>query len=373
MTYQIKEVYHPDSSKVYPTDKVLTRPEKELFELRRKLNPNAEEEILLCAICFQRLRLAGSKNQKFHFRHFKDSEDCPVKTSSGFTRDEIDRIKYNGQKEGRAHRENKALLARILGHDPSFIPDSVLIEKTFREENPTTGIARYPRRPDVTARHRFTQRRIAFELQVSTTYLDVVIQRERYYKEAGEFILWVFLEFNKCRFTELDIFYGNRCNAFVLDDDAKNASLELGKLVLTCYYFTYSVRQDEGRWIVDEHLSFQLVSIEDLTFDQETGKLFYRDSDALKLEAETVAKAENAELHAIKLRKKRVEEVKQKLEKRKDRQKEQKKGLNDQMAEKLRKIGRLKSLRCHKCGNEDSFRSQACFIYCKKCNESISY
>ncbi|MCE2571858.1 DUF6035 family protein [Motilimonas eburnea] len=373
MAYQIKKVYHPDSSKAYPTEKVLLRSEKDLFELRRKLNPEAGEEILLCAVCYQRLRLVGNTNQTFYFRHFKDSEDCPEKVGSGLTIDEINRIKYNGQKEGRAHRENKALLAEILGYDPSFIPDSVVTEKTFRDENPTTGIARYPRRPDVTARHRFTQRRIAFELQVSTTYLDVVIQRENYYKEAGEFILWVFLEFNKCRFTELDIFYGNRCNAFVLDDDAKNASRELSKLILTCYYFTYSVRHVEGRWIVDEHLSNQLVSIEELTFDQETGKLFYRDCDALKLEAETTAKAENAELHAIKLRKKRVEEVKQKLEKRKNRQKEQKKGLNDQMAEKLRKIGRLKSLRCHKCGNEDSFRSQACFIYCKKCNESINY
>ncbi|MCS6241698.1 DUF7830 domain-containing protein, partial [Shewanella baltica] len=78
----IEEVFFPNDGKNYSVAKILEKPQKALFEMRRKLRPSIKELTLLCSTCFQPVILAGYLDQSFYFRHIKDSDDCPIKTNS---------------------------------------------------------------------------------------------------------------------------------------------------------------------------------------------------------------------------------------------------------------------------------------------------
>ncbi|HHQ4578701.1 TPA: DUF6035 family protein [Aeromonas hydrophila] len=272
----LKEIFSPSDGKIYFVRDILERSQKELFEMRRKLRPSVGELTMLCSTCYQPVILAGRLDQSFYFRHIKDSDDCPIKTTSHLSFDEINAMKYNGQKEGPLHRVNKLLIAKLLESDSTF--SRVEVEKTFREEN-ITGIAKKWRRPDVSAINTKLGVRVAFELQVSTTFIDIIIAREEFYKNSAAFILWIFLSFEEKKFTGLDIFYANKSNAFIFDDEAKSASLVAEKLLLKCYYHEYYVEELQDTATVSVRAVDRLVSLDDLTYNNDTGKLFFFDSD----------------------------------------------------------------------------------------------
>lgn len=65
-----------------------------------------------------------------------------------------------------------------------------------------------------------------FELQISTTFIQVIVDRENFYKENNTYIMWIFLEFDCEQFTQLDISYANKSNTFVFDEEARNLSIK---------------------------------------------------------------------------------------------------------------------------------------------------
>jgi len=207
----------------------------------------------------------------------KDSDDCTIKTTCNLSYEEINAIKFNGQKEGRLHKENKEFIHDILTKDPSFL--GAVMEKTFREENPT-GTAKEWRRPDVHSTFKVNQAEIAFELQVSTTFIDTIIDRESFYQRNNKFILWIFVEHEKSNFTELDILYANRCNAYILDYEAKQESIKQQQLVLKCSY--KSIKANRHDWTIKEEWQERLVTISELNFDASVGKLYYSDPEQLR-------------------------------------------------------------------------------------------
>lgn len=273
------QVFIPEEDRVCDAVEFLNWDEKPLFELRRQLRPKTAERTLLCPICFQPLIIAGTKKQKIHFRHFQDSEVCPIKTGCKLTAEQILAMKFNGQKEGLAHKTNKIFIHDTLKKDISF--ENIKMEKTFREEN-TRGVAKEWRRPDVSAFYSTNKVQIVFELQVSTTFIDVIIDREKFYKERNAYIAWVFLNFEGKRFTELDIAYANKSNALVLDDECKTLCKQDNELYLRCYYRKPYII--EGTLIIEHDWENEIVSIKDLLFDDINHKLFYFDTDKAELE-----------------------------------------------------------------------------------------
>ncbi|EEJ1961053.1 hypothetical protein CJB45_001745 [Salmonella enterica] len=252
--------------------------EEDVFIFRRRLEEaRLEKPIALCSVCYQPVVLRGDINRSFFFAHTKNSDDCPIKTTTNLTHDEILAMKFNGQKEGKAHRENKFKLADLLKQD-DFFSNDVLIESTFRETN-SSGIAKHWRKPDVSAVSANGEYSIVFELQVSTTFIEVIVSRERFYRENNAYIMWVFLDFDCEKFTTLDVGYSNRSNVFVFDEEAKNLSLDSQKLVLRCYYkkpFMTSSLSISYEW------DCQFVDFNDLSFDSDEKKIYFADSDYLK-------------------------------------------------------------------------------------------
>ena len=47
----IKEIFSPSDGKIYFVRDILERPQKELFEMRRKLRPRVGELAMLCSTC----------------------------------------------------------------------------------------------------------------------------------------------------------------------------------------------------------------------------------------------------------------------------------------------------------------------------------
>ncbi len=265
---------------VIHADEFFARPTSEIWNYRIKCRKSIQknlEPVFICEVCLQKVQISGggNKNKKIpHFSHFKDSLDCPIKTNTNLPKAYILASKFLGQKEGWLHIETKNLLATFLAYNVKV--KDIQIEKVLRDkENPYQW-----RKPDVSASYGNVD--VVFEVQLSTTFLDVILEREEYYKNAKTFILWIFREFeqedDKQRFTQKDIFYSNNRNAFVLDKQAIEKSQAERKFYLTCHYQDPIINNDEIIFVWKE----KLVELEDLTFDKEKSKVYFIDVDELE-------------------------------------------------------------------------------------------
>lgn len=288
------------------------KPEHELFPYR-KIQEEAYQGIreprYVCYYCKQIIKIRGGFSDggkvKMHFAHFKDSDECPVKTNNTYTRGEIDAMKYNGAKESRDHIETKNKIGELLElneKDKKGVRNVIIDRILFSER-----ISTLRRKPDV--RCAYFDDRLVFEIQLSTTYISVIADREHFYKEEGAYLLWVFRDFhvnpNEQTFTEKDIYYANFQNVFVLDEEAINQSAEKNDLVLHCYYNQHTRQggQFGQKW------EDVFVTLSDLTFDIESRKVFYYNPD---LRYQELQLAYQLELSVQEIKDKELQEEKKK-------------------------------------------------------------
>lgn len=134
------------------------------------------------------------------------------------------------------------------------------------------------------------------EIQLSTTFLDVIVDREDFYKTRGSYIIWIFdeRELGQYRYSEKDIFYTHNRNAFIITEASKLKTKETGILHVECCYqvpsFDALVKHDE--WVE------KIVSIHDLTFDSQNYHLIYHNYHAQLKILEEQIELENKRLLA---------------------------------------------------------------------------
>ena len=270
----------------------------ELKILRPKLQEaykNRIPPIYKCYDCLELLRLRGGKavnedkkyNTRLHFAHYNDIKgvDCSLKTGiSQLSVLEINRKKYRGQQEGEEHKKLKNLIAEYLNNDnpQNGGVSNIIIDKNWKGQNDERFNYK---RPDV--RCTYGGKTVIFEIQLSTTYLSVIEERQWFYKNNKAFILWIFNQFNDNddtrRFTDNDIIFSNNLNAFVLDEEAVLKSKENNMLTFKCYFRTFDIVEEKliSSW------SMQWVSgLQSLTFDLENDKVFLVDVSSEKIRAE---------------------------------------------------------------------------------------
>lgn len=280
------------------------RSEQEIFEYRRKLQDaisGFSNPKFICYYCKQKVKINGGIQridsdhaQIYHFAHLKDSDECPIKTNTRFSKEEIECIKYNGAKESALHIQTKELIGtflRLNEQNNNGVSD-VVIDQVFKTE----PISKFWRKPDV--RCTYKEKTVVFEIQLSTTFLSVIADREHFYNSNGVFIIWVFKSFHLQselqRFAQKDIFYGNNCNVYVLDAEAIGLSEKAGDLILHCFYVQYEQSEDKAIFSWKD----QFVALNDLTFVQKSAKVHYYDTIAGKkniedrIETERLAKVE---------------------------------------------------------------------------------
>jgi hypothetical protein len=281
---RIDEVLDVETGEIIKSNVFFQKPEAEVFATRLRLRHAIEGSAMpkfKCVYCNQLLQLSGKATKRGEiafFAHLYDSEDCEIKTNGGLTKDEIESLKYKNVGESDRHDNLKNKLANILKSTPNI--SNVEIEKRLTSEVPYL----HWRKPDVSAE--FNGLKIVFEIQLSTTFLSVIIQRDLFYRIHNTFIIWVFnFSENKeyVNFQNLmikDIYYANKRNAFVFDHHAQVLSQETSELHLLCIWF-------EPLIINGEYQPFngikkeEYVKISDLKFDKNTFKPYFIDADSL--------------------------------------------------------------------------------------------
>ena len=258
-----------------------SQPEGYIFKKRMELE-NAiylHRPLYVCKYCGQMVKISGRKTERGmarFFSHLRDSIDCDYKTTTGRTRREINREKFARCNEGERHKFLKAEIAKYL-ELTNGITD-VRTENTVKGNHP---ILRW-RRPDVIAKYRGQE--VVFELQLSTTFVSVIAERDLFYRLNKKHIIWIsnFDEqgehVNLTNMMVKDIYYNNRLNLFIFDHDAQRKSEELGELVLKCNWLT-----PDGNWQYPNgntsgNLGGKFVKLSELIFDN-TYKPYYVDAE----------------------------------------------------------------------------------------------
>jgi hypothetical protein len=224
---------------------------------------------LACAICGTPVYIVASPDKAFFFRHRIEDGSCPARTRDGLSETDIRAMKYHGAQESEAHRRLKALIARSLRADARF--DNVLVEKTWRGERDPAAL----RRPDVQAH--FEGQRLAFEAQLSTTFLDVVIGRKAFYRTEGALLIWVLPYFDPMyrRLTVDDILFNNNSNILVVDRETTELSEASRRLTFRCEYR----RTKLGLGRLESIWESRFIAWDDLTRDFVDQRIFAFDSE----------------------------------------------------------------------------------------------
>lgn len=249
----------------------------DIILLRRKLRTANREgkPILVCAECLTKLELRCNKLSRknrgkdyYFFKHYKDVKECSIKTNSHLPVGVLLARKYENVRESIPHIELKNRLGYIIEQFHS--PETISIDSKFYFDKSGSG---EKRKPDVYAV--IGDKEYVFEIQLNTTFLSVIEEREAFYERNNVSILWIFkyfpLEDGLQRLTQKDIYVPNRLNAFVLDNEMLNLSIERKKLHLRVYYKTFHV---DG-WKICSQWNAKIITLEDLTYADNCKPFFY--------------------------------------------------------------------------------------------------
>lgn len=283
---KIDRVYDPNTGEDFPASRVLIN-EEDVFQLRTKLLEmiHRETPLYLCPHCHKPVYLRSNITKTAHyFVHVPVENNCPYLEERGLSQEQIRAINYHGQKEGQAHRETKQYVYDSLKADPHF--SAVKMEKVWVSDK---GDGKR-RRPDVSALYNGPngQFSVAFEIQLSSTFLTEIVARKEFYLEQGALLVWVFQRFVKHnpKMTQIDIFYPNNLNAFVVNSKTLAASIEAQRLVMQCHW-AEPVLGDALE--VGKAFNSQLVHFDELELDRSSQRAFWFNYEKAVVEIEDKA------------------------------------------------------------------------------------
>ena len=250
----------------------LDRSEAEIFETRLRLKQLEKrgEKWLVCLLCRQPVYLTGWLDRTtFWFKHYDERGDCPIKTRGRLSQEELRRAIYHGARESREHQHLKVLIQRSLEADPSC--SEVHVEKHFYSP---VEIDKW-RQPDVRAT--IGERHIAFEVQRSSTFIDVITERWNFYTNARVFLIWILprLDEEYQLFTVKDVLYGNNRNVFIVNEETLERSLAERRFIVHCHYH---VPQRTGGTVSPAWHS-EYVSLDSLKFDTQRNRVYVFDCE----------------------------------------------------------------------------------------------
>lgn len=283
---QVTEVQEMESGHHLPVAAILGTDYERLIQLRMNVRSHVrrEDPLYRCSLCNVAVYICRAKESfKFFFRHQHEDGSCPARTRGALSQDEINARKYNGAKESKLHRRMKDWVCQCLAADARF--RDIAQEPTWK--GPLTGERR---RPDVRAV--LDGLPIAFEIQLSTTHLDVIAARRDFYMQEGGLLVWLFAEFDTehRRMTDDDVFYNNNLNAFVVTTKTVEASVATGEFRLECIWAVPT--RDGGH----SGLHRRVIPFHTLTLNPAAQHAYYFDYAAAKRQVEDNVEADKQTL-----------------------------------------------------------------------------
>lgn len=248
----------------------------ELFKIRQHIisELKAGNSPYICSCCKIPVKisggLTGKNTQSLHFRHAKRNPNCIYNDPSQYTREQILRMKFNGAKEGFQHEYLKNTIASILKIDKNYLPLKVEVEKIVRSEI----LSKEWRKPDIRAI--YPDRKIVFELQLATTFVDIILERSSFYKQEKSYLIWVLDEFStdlkEQTFSQTDILVSSNYNVFVFDKEMEELSKENDQLYLKCNYVYYVIEKNK---LSTPLWGIKVITLQQIQYDEEYRSYFY--------------------------------------------------------------------------------------------------
>lgn len=230
-----------------------------------------------CAHCGVPVYLIVDRaRQKMHFRHHLEDGRCEAVTRGTLNARQIDTLRFHLQRESAAHIRLKAVIVESLEADPRF--SDIKVEQVWKGAEKNEW-----RRPDVCAV--FDGRiPVAFEVQLSTTYIHVMAERRNFYLKNGGLLFWVFKNFaqDNAVMTQQDVFFNNNRNIFLAAERTLEASKAANALTFEGHWHEPSIFREQLVWTPRRNM----VRFDELTIDLPTQRAFYFDADGSKASAE---------------------------------------------------------------------------------------
>ena len=306
----IEEVYDLKDGVFINSTEFFSRSESEIIAFRKHLEEAIQlnQPRFVCSHCRQMVKISGKstvKGKVSFFSHLHDSDDCDIKTTTQLSKEDIEARKYGMVGESERHKRLKSFLSTYLENYPDI--SDVMVSKRIKSDIPYLNW----RCPDVTAQYK--GKKLVFELQLSTTFLSVIVDRDIFYRLNNYYVIWVFNfdnEENKLTLENLfakDIYYANKRNVFILDKEAMEKSKEENN-----FYLSVTWLEDNNKFVEK-----RLVTLDELSFDDNSCKPFFFDADSLYYakhpeEQERVSSLERSRQQVLDslMRKKREDEEK---------------------------------------------------------------
>ena len=252
-------------------------------QIRERYKRDKNKPHFTCAWCQSPVTLARrtdhmeiNSSATFFFKHIPELENnpnfqCPVKHIKQLSEQEKTALKYQIAKETQQHKLLKENIYKSLQVDEAF--SDIHIEQVRKSID-----LKQWRRPDVSAQYQ--NQLIVFEGQLSTTFLNVIIDRKIFYQDNNACLLWIFNHFEpteKAKKQSMqDIYYNNNANAFVVNDLTVAVSIKEKAFILECHYLKPEIEKNQiiNKW------HKELVKFQNLVCNDSTKQIYYFDYEA---------------------------------------------------------------------------------------------
>lgn len=185
--------------------------------------------IARCLLCQGDVYIRTAKNKPLFAHYAGSNPSCPWFTGDNQKPDNVRAGQYQGRQESEAHRRMCDLIEELAKADSRYVKSAV------DAYLPPTK-ADFGRYPDVLIEWEGVGE-FAIEYQMSHTFQTEVSQRCVHYEREGIPLLWVLSSFDTNHIPQAvsDVVHRHRGNAFVMDQQAVQASREAKTLVFNCY------------------------------------------------------------------------------------------------------------------------------------------
>lgn len=281
--YIIKEVFDIETGETLYAEDFFQKPIDELQKWRTIFQQCISQNYrrFVCPNCLEMIRISGRGDERgvpAFFTHKNDSVSCK-RTTTGRSVEDINSKKYGLFGQSQRHKDLKQEIYNRLcdGNSLSLGVRNVEMEKRVNSTLPFFSW----RQPDVQIDYQ--GHKIVFEIQLSTTFLSVITERDTFYRLNDYYIIWIFNFDDNRKYVDLnnlamkDIYFANKRNAFIYDDEARKWSRESGQLVLKCNWV-----EPDSTWHytnTEKRFGGERVTLDMLTFDHDTHKLYYKDAE----------------------------------------------------------------------------------------------